>query len=918
MATALRRCLYIGLGGTGMNALLHTKKMFMETYGGKVPSMIGFLGIDTDDGVYNKSLDSRYGTVMLDPFEQCSISSSGAKDIYNRQRDKFSWIPEENEGAIVGMTIGAGQVRTNGRLAVTINARNVETAINSALTRIQDAKITSNREFELLANNAEIHMVFSMCGGTGAGSFIDMAYLIKHIAPNSKLIGYAVLPDVFETMVPNGPAMAKVKPNTYGAIKDLDWLMHLRPSSQPVVLDYLFRVQEENERPFNAIMLIDNKNENNDVYTHVDQLTEMISLSLVIAAGKLSVATASVSDNIEKYYTEGVMDVDDKKAWVAGMGACEIIFRGNDLAEIYSIKSIQRLINRLINECNDIDTIVNSWIDSPEVNIRENNGFDNVIDYMMSKEPTTPMVAINEPLNARPEVEMYISTAKVKDKDISKKIEDLSIRTKKELKKLLIKYINQECGIGSAENIILNIQRQFSIFLTEMQDELEILENRISIQRQSIDIAIDSLSELERKTFVINRAGKREGLTEDVIAATMQYVISEREIQRRRAAITFYNGLQANLQDEYSYISNIKKLLFSVNTELSVKLAEVYNRVGQTSQMFQIDLASEVSKNITVDDKQLDLQDFINQIKLENRVYDFEGKKISEIQELFKQYTDQLTMSKKWRNTSIDNIIDELNEDDYEHYMRIAISKAMPLLKKNYQGYMTQTPIYEGYYVGLPDKDNSRLVRNNSFRNMQSNTIAIDFVSTGMKDRIILYRQMGVIPAYAIAALRNYQEKFDNCRTFCNFDANVITRMNREGYSIYPQKQEDNTLDLWVHGLIFGLIKNEDNTYKYRNKKGGDPLLDYWVDMNTQYRDEAFEYFKRNKSIIASEFTEHIDNETNKRGTDEMMKFKQYVKSNYLESYAQLKMNRDVLLKRENEKIAGLIRQELAFVEKNI
>ena len=47
MAIKIKRCLYVGLGGTGMNALLHTKKMFVETYG-EVPPMIGFLGIDTD------------------------------------------------------------------------------------------------------------------------------------------------------------------------------------------------------------------------------------------------------------------------------------------------------------------------------------------------------------------------------------------------------------------------------------------------------------------------------------------------------------------------------------------------------------------------------------------------------------------------------------------------------------------------------------------------------------------------------------------------------------------------------------------------------------------------------------------------------------------------------------------------------
>lgn len=39
MATKIRRCLYVGLGGTGMSALLNTKKTFLETYG-EVPPMI--------------------------------------------------------------------------------------------------------------------------------------------------------------------------------------------------------------------------------------------------------------------------------------------------------------------------------------------------------------------------------------------------------------------------------------------------------------------------------------------------------------------------------------------------------------------------------------------------------------------------------------------------------------------------------------------------------------------------------------------------------------------------------------------------------------------------------------------------------------------------------------------------------------
>ncbi len=673
MATKLRRCLYIGLGGTGMNALLHTKKMFMETYGGKVPPMIGFLGIDTDQGSYKKSLESKYGKVELEPYQQCSIACKDAPAIYRQQKEHFTWMPEENEGAIVSMEIGAGQVRSNGRLAAVINYSRAAIALKKALDNIQLAEHTNDPAYELISNNVEIHMVFSICGGTGCGTFIDMAYMVQNMAPGSKLTGYAVLADVFETMVPAGPAMAKVKSNAYGAIYDLDWLMHLKLSSQPITLDYLTRSEAVNIRPFNAVMFIDNMNENNDVYNHVNELTEMISLSLVIAAGALSVQTASVSDNIEKYYADGSMDIEDKKAWAAGMGACEIVFKGKDVAEIYSLKAAQRLIYRLMNSCNDMDVIVNHWIDKPEVNIRENNGFDNVIDFILDKKPRIPMADINDPLNARPETDMYITSSLPKDKDVQDKINELSERVNEQLKALLVKHINQECGVSDAERIILRLQNQVNLFMSEMKEELEELEKKKDLRKQAIQVTTDNLSELEQKTFVLGKKGKREGLVQEVIAATMLYVETEREIIRRRGAITFYNGLQVTLLDEHTNIQNIIKLLKSVNAAFSNRLAEIYNQVGKSGQTFHIDLASETAKNVTVDDEQVSMQDFINKLTFDQKLYSLASKDIEDVKSMFSDFTYKLPTAQKWEHTGIDDIIDDLPQDDFNYIMKTAI-----------------------------------------------------------------------------------------------------------------------------------------------------------------------------------------------------------------------------------------------------
>ncbi len=117
MKTGLRRCLYIGLGGTGINAILHTKKMFMDNYG-EVPPMIGFLGIDTDGGIYSKTLDGKEGSkVSLNASEQVSIFTKSTSDIYRENKDEFfTWVSPDNINCLSTEYSSPQQRRVFGRI----------------------------------------------------------------------------------------------------------------------------------------------------------------------------------------------------------------------------------------------------------------------------------------------------------------------------------------------------------------------------------------------------------------------------------------------------------------------------------------------------------------------------------------------------------------------------------------------------------------------------------------------------------------------------------------------------------------------------------------------------------------------------------------------------------------------------------
>lgn len=910
MATKIKRCLYVGLGGTGMNALLHTKKMFIDTYG-EVPPMIGFLGIDTDGGAYKKSLLSNKGeAIILDPTEQLPILVKRARPIYDVNKEAFSWISEENLYALTSMELGAGQVRTNGRFALTVNYDDLNRKVETTLAQITNAHIINNSKYELLGADTEIHMVFSVCGGTGCGTFINMAYILRDKAPLCKLTGYAVLPDVFKHMSNSG--MAKVAPNAYGAIEDLDYLMHMGIGSKPVKLDYINDSYEIKDRPFNSVIFIDNKNDRGDTYTHIDELAEMISLALVTSAGELSSASASVSDNIEKNIREGSMDIENKKAWAAGMGVCEIIYRGQDLSDIYAIKSAINLIERFFNSCQDANLIANNWIDSPNVNIRENNNYDHVIDYICDKMPKYELT-VNDFGNPKPEVEQNLNINKIKDEDITEKINALVTRVRTELRNLIQEHINQECGVSTAKNVLDAIDDQVDIYLGEMTKEKEDFLAREPMLQSALDTACADLSEYDGKFF--KKSSKLDDLANDVSDACRALGTCKLEITRRTAAITVFNNIKGILAEAKRKINLISESLLAVRRDLDSQLARIQNNIGKAPATFQIDLAQNSLNSVNLVPDEIQIPEFVKGLKIDGKVYGFTELSNEEVEQAILKYTKKLHTAKEWRETGIDEILDKMDPEEFEHMTKVAIEKAMPLFRFDYRGHMPKERPQDSFFVGVPNKKSNRLYKNDYFKSMLTGTMDVDFASIGVNDRIIIYRQVGVVPAYTITALPDYQKEYEQCRVDCHYDANLETRMKREDFSLKPKRASDeDLLDLWVKGFIFGIVKNENGEYYFKSQEHGDALDDNWVKIG-EYRDEAFDQFRTYKSSIRKEFTEYLDNLVVSQGATAIKAIIDDAKANYYDKYSQINMTKDEVKKKGFEKIRTLITDELNHVK---
>ena len=713
--TKIRRSLFIGLGGTGMRTILHLKKLFIETYG-EVPGMIGFLGVDTDKGEYSKELElkniasmgfiddseiyvegqNKGNKVRLERNEQVEITVEHPQALFKMNRDNYTWMPLNSTSALRSLTHGAGQVRTNGRFAFIANSESVEERVNMALTKVARASAVGEK-YELIDNKTDVYLIFSLCGGTGCGVFIDMAYLVRRIAgDNCKLAGFGMLPEVFKAQMTNG--VSRVRPNAYGALMDMDWLMGRNLDDNPVKLPLEGgRSWSTSYTPFDACILVDNKNRNLDVYDETRQIEEMLALTLITSVGELSTANVSVLDNLAVDTTSGSFNVKGKKAWVSGMGVCEVIIRSDELRKIYAHMAAIHLVNQLLNKPADVNTEVMQWIDT--VKIREHDA-DDVIDYLIDVK-FTPLSGIDRSdySDAMNVVTSFVNARQIDDEEVETRLQNLISRVSDELRTLVINSLKRSegMGVGATEDLLQGIESEVRVYLKEMTNELE---DQKTLEAQYDETVRTACKDLKEKAKGIFRIGVDDA-KEEVCNLATNLARIKREIARRVKAITFYNDLLTKIGAYQNRVREIRQRLEIVANNSRSEISKLRQNIARNTETFQINITSRVEPTISLDSQNILISDFITSLKEGNKIFDFSELETSTIGVRLLQHTYNLDRAKEIGNMDINDVLVLLNKNgSFEDLVRSMAAKASPLLLHNFLGYIDKKPAIN-YYIGV-------------------------------------------------------------------------------------------------------------------------------------------------------------------------------------------------------------------------
>ena len=161
---------------------------------------------------------------------------------------------------------------------------------------IKSQKIAFDKKYEVSnSGGVEVFIVSSLAGGTGSGTFLDVAYIARNEAINGdmSITGLFALPRVFE----NVPASHNVKSNAYGALKEIEYFGHGRP----IEIDYGSLKIETELPPFDLVFLIDGVNESGKYVSQPSELQNLMADGLfVLTASQISVEAENVIDNLKK------------------------------------------------------------------------------------------------------------------------------------------------------------------------------------------------------------------------------------------------------------------------------------------------------------------------------------------------------------------------------------------------------------------------------------------------------------------------------------------------------------------------------------------------------------------------------------------------------------------------------------------
>lgn len=362
----INRTVCIGLGGTGRDVLMRIRRLIVDKYGDlkKLP-IVSFVHIDTDKAATQVSgirtgsiyhgvdlsfqqsekvtatMSSREVTTFVEGLERRSeYNDYGPYDHIGR------WFPPQLLRNIKAVEDGAKGIRPVGRLAFFHNHQKIQLAINNAEERTRGHEAYLLRSGLKVEPGLSIFVVGSLCGGTGSGMFLDIAYSLRHFHGDqgARFCGYLVIsPELYG----NTPSM---NANTYAALKELDY--YNRPGTK---FEACYDIQNpvyvsEKRSPFDYTYLVSHQTSGEYTILNQGKLCNVIAHKISLDfSSELAPIIKGNRDNFLQHIIDWDKHPRPNPQRYLTFGLSAIYFRRDTVVEISLNKVGLELVNFWLN-----------------------------------------------------------------------------------------------------------------------------------------------------------------------------------------------------------------------------------------------------------------------------------------------------------------------------------------------------------------------------------------------------------------------------------------------------------------------------------------------------------------------------------------------------------------------------------------
>lgn len=880
MTYNINKTLYVGIGGTGAKTLVKIKRHFIDAYG-EIPSpMIGFLAIDTQDGIIDSAvaksgsevyglIKTTYGEKLLDvkdvspkevrlaPNEVKCITATNAFNVYSSQQNEFSWMPQPPLSNVDALTTikatGAGQVRSNGCFIARYNQDEIKARISQSLNLIS-APLPVDSKFQLgkgktpgIPSRTTINVICSISGGSGSGMLIDILEII-HSAIGSTgsqcdVIPWIVMPDIYKQITPTGSF--NVYYNTYGTLRDLDFIFE-NATTRPIP----FGSGSINHRLFDFAYVINNVSKSGSSFNSLDDLLDDVAKCAFLPSGDMGTQADEMKDNI--IANQDTFSLDNKRAWASSVSSAEMIYDSATVGYATSYAVANKLIAQLLNTTQVGSTLCDNFVDRQDVKIRETGGdlHNDVIDALCDLNSIQPFDVEKETSAAdiinRLQLNSNDATTKIPARCESKLGKTTAVLTEEVCKIICSK---DGGGLGNAIAFLAALNGFIDSCLEEMGSEANTLE-------QKLKLTPDWSNEIKEchSFFGIFRAEKAADLSE-IINMRMRDM---QDLERHKQAISFYNSLKETVSNYKNLLSAKADTLRSAGQEFDAEVSKLRNSCKPKSK-FQVYLHIDAMKDINPTISQQMWNDFCDSAALPSNgnLLDWLSLDPHALNKRIQRFAGKTAVVSDEINKTVEDVLREIGTERLVKLTKYVLDLASPMWTLDYHGKLVKNvSLSRQVLVGVPDMGYTIMKSAHVVDALTYDTTSPKFASTYQTDRIYIMMTESSAPIFAINNFKTYEndynERIKNKNGLsCSIDVRMDALRNSVDFSMWPAAKPAIALDLWTQAFCFNaqdgqtIIRFDKERHQYwiHSRKYGNALQNYRYNLG-ELRTVAYDQFK--------------------------------------------------------------------------